>query len=78
MTTYEKGVWDQLKNKTIQEIESALKKDGWERKPTASAAIGYRLGKNFTFFYVEESLYILIYILRCVLFTYPEGINAKI
>lgn len=30
MSTYPSHVWDQLKNKTIQEIRQALAREGWE------------------------------------------------
>ena len=42
MTTYPRQVWDQLKNKTIQEIAKALKKDDWIREETQGATQGYR------------------------------------
>ena len=37
MTSFPKGVWDQLKNKTIQDIASALERDGWEREIKSGA-----------------------------------------
>ena len=42
MSGYSKDVWGQLKNKTIQEIASALEKDGWIREETSGATQGYR------------------------------------
>ena len=42
MSTYPKPVWDQLKNKTIQEIASALERDGWEKEESSGATQGYR------------------------------------
>ncbi len=42
MTTYSKVVWDQIKNTTIQDIQRALKKDGWSEEISSGATIGYR------------------------------------
>ena len=42
MSTYSKSVWDQLKNKTIQDIAKALRKDGWVREEKRGATQGYR------------------------------------
>ena len=42
MTSFPKGVWDQLKNKTIQDIASALERDGWEREIKSGATHPYR------------------------------------
>lgn len=30
MATYPKAAWEQLKNKTVQDLDKALKRDGWE------------------------------------------------
>ena len=42
MTSLPKEVWNQLKNKTIQDIASALRKDGWEREGSRGATHPYR------------------------------------
>ena len=42
MSTFDKAVWDQLRNKTIQDIARALKKDGWVKEATRGATQGYR------------------------------------
>ena len=42
MTALPKEVWSQLKNKTIQDIASALRKDGWEQENTRGATLPYR------------------------------------
>ena len=41
MSTYPKQVWDQLKNITIQEFQSALVKDGWELVRSKGARVTY-------------------------------------
>lgn len=38
---YPKPVWDQLRYKTIQEIQSALERDGWEPISTKGGTIPY-------------------------------------
>ena len=42
MTNYPRHVWDQLRNKTIQDIAKALEKDGWVREDSRGATIPYR------------------------------------
>ncbi len=42
MSTYDPLVWNQLKNKTIQQIARALEKDGWEKEESRGATQGYR------------------------------------
>ena len=42
MTSFPKWVWSQLKNKTIQDIASALERDGWEREIKSGATHPYR------------------------------------
>lgn len=42
MTKYSKPVWDQLRNKTIQQIKKALEKDGWDQEDSSGATIGFR------------------------------------
>lgn len=39
---YSPNVWNQLKGLTVEEILSALKKDGWEQDPSSKGAtLGY-------------------------------------
>ena len=42
MTAFPQWVREQLRNKTIQDIEAALKKDGWEREIKRGARQPYR------------------------------------
>lgn len=42
MSKYPRHVWNQLKNKTTQDIASALERDGWIREGTGGATVGFR------------------------------------
>ena len=42
MSNYSKQTWDQLKNITIQELQSALLKDGWKPIRSKGARVSYR------------------------------------
>lgn len=42
MTTLSRDAWNQLKNKTIQDIQRALERDGWDKETRTGATIGYR------------------------------------
>ena len=42
MSVFRKAVWDQLKNKTIQDIARALERDGWIKEISRGATQGYR------------------------------------
>lgn len=40
--SYQKNVWNQLKNITVEELMNALRKDGWEKEDSSGARIPYR------------------------------------
>lgn len=40
--TYPKNVWQQLKGKTVQDIQNALLKDGWVQEITSHGPQAYR------------------------------------
>ena len=40
--SFSTNVWNQLKNKTAEDLVSALKKDGFERDVTRGATLAYR------------------------------------
>jgi len=42
--SFQKGVWDQLKNTRVEAIMKALVKDGWVREETPGAVQAYRKG----------------------------------
>ena len=42
MTQLSRGAWIQLRNKSIQDIQRALLRDGWEEEVTIGATIPYR------------------------------------
>ena len=42
MTSFSRDAWNQLKNKTIQDIQRALERDGWKKETRTGATIGYR------------------------------------
>ena len=42
MSTYPRAVWNQLKNKTVQDFARALKRDGWTEEIRRGATVGYR------------------------------------
>ena len=42
MTSFSRDAWNQLKNKTIQDIQRALERDGWKKESRIGATIGYR------------------------------------
>lgn len=42
MTSLSRDAWNQLKNKTIQDIQRALERDGWQKETRTGATIGYR------------------------------------
>ena len=42
MTTYSRAVWSQLKNKTVQDIMRALRKDGWVEEDNPRSTVAFR------------------------------------
>ena len=42
MTKFSKNVWNQIKGKTLEDIEKALRRDGWEAEETKGATRPYR------------------------------------
>ena len=40
------NTWDQIKNKTAEELMSALEKDGWELEPECTGAIQVYRNQN--------------------------------
>ena len=42
MTTYSQAAWRQLKNKTVQDIIRALRKDGWVEEDNPRSTVAFR------------------------------------
>ena len=58
MSAYAPHVWDQLRNKSCDELVAALKKDGWDEDGKSGAVHGYKKGaKRVTIHYHPGKTY---------------------